>query len=188
MSSERGWLVAARWSHSRPRPPVGHRAGAAAWRRGEAGETLIELIVTIVIMGSAILAILGGVVTMVITSASHRGSVRSGNEAATVAELIASEDTPYQPCTTAGPAPSYDAVFGPGSSYANSAPGDYTVALTPAATPVLFLDDKHATTPTFDATCPAAGDQGTQQMTVTVTAGGSGRHSKESVTFVKRKP
>ncbi|HEY4375907.1 MAG TPA: hypothetical protein VGM93_02070 [Acidimicrobiales bacterium] len=160
-----------------PRPDAG----------AERGETLVELIVAIILMATAIVALLTAAVTMVVTSAANRGAVRTGNEAAIVAGLIASTDTPYQPCT-ASTSPSYDAVFDASSDYAHTTePAGYDVEITPGDA-VLYLHDKLAATPAFDATCPAGGDQGVQQMTVTVTADSGGKQVHESVTFVKRKP
>lgn len=141
--------------------------------RAEAGETLIELMVAVLVMGLAIVAILAGITTMITTSAYHRGSVRAGNEATTIAELI--QGAPYECPGT------YATAYAPP---AYTKPTGYTVTV---ATPK-YLDSRTTSTPTFGrTTCTAATDQGLQSITVTVRANRSGRNATESVTIVKQK-
>lgn len=75
-------------------------------RRSEAGTTLIELIVTVAIMGFAMLAILGGIGTSIIFADKQRQDATIGVVLTTSAEKIVSKtDTGYVACTDTYPAP-----------------------------------------------------------------------------------
>lgn len=56
--------------------------------RGEAGSTLVELIVTIAIMGIAFTTLLGGTFTAVAASDRHRKAAAAGNVLASFAEAV----------------------------------------------------------------------------------------------------
>ena len=139
--------------------------------RGQRGETLVELIITVVIMAISLGAVTLGIITMVRTSDQHRRSVRASNEAMTIAELI--DAMPYVAC---GSNPSYF----PPPGY--TTPTNFTVTVTRQN-----LVSRTATTPTFANACPAGGDQGAQQLTVRVTKSDPGSMSvSEQVVIVKR--
>lgn len=149
-------------------------------QRGQAGETLIELMVTSVLMGVAIVALVTGLLNTVIASDSHRRMTRSGNEAVRLSEAVIA--APYQRCTaTPDPATQYATVFASvGGTIA--APTGYTYSIVS----VQFLQDKTASTPVFGTTCPAS-DQGAQRVEVAVTSTGRST-ARESVIVVKRDP
>lgn len=86
---------------------------AAPHRRSEAGTTLIELVVTVAIMGFAMLAIMGGIGTSIIFADVQRKDATSRLVLTSAAEKIVSETEPdkYQACATTYPAPSSPAGY-----------------------------------------------------------------------------
>jgi hypothetical protein len=151
--------------------------------RGAAGETLIELMVTILIIGTAIVTLLGAISTMIIQSSVHRGQVRVANEATFVAELI--QNANYVSCAGAS---SYSAAYGGG----NWSPPNSQYQLT-VSTP-LYLQDNGGPTnntvpfkPTFGPTCVNTGgvDLGAQEIKVTVRGGRASNYVRTTLTIVK---
>jgi type II secretory pathway pseudopilin PulG len=148
-----------------------HRPRSVRPAHDERGETLIELMATVVLMGVSIVAIVGALMGVIQTSSQHRRATRAGNEAVNVVEFIRDQD--YTPCVTT-------------STYALPTPPprySYTISS------VRSLQSNTAGTPVWIATpggCNATNDQGAQQITVKVTATGTGAVSR-SLTFVKRK-
>jgi hypothetical protein len=64
--------------------------------RGEAGETLAELLVTIVLLGIAIVAIVGGLGDAILSSNVHRGHASAGALARSTAECLKDRTQPYR--------------------------------------------------------------------------------------------
>jgi Tfp pilus assembly protein PilV len=102
---------------------------------GDTGETLIELLVAIVILGIAVVAILGGIVVVVESSSMHRRQAQAQNGLRVWAEQISAAT--YSDCATAGsfslPSPSLPNGFTPtvtavqywsGTSFSNSCASD----------------------------------------------------------------
>jgi type II secretory pathway pseudopilin PulG len=58
---------------------------------GERGESLIELLIALVIMGIAVVAIVGGIATSIIISDVHRKQATAGADVRSYAEAIQSE-------------------------------------------------------------------------------------------------
>lgn len=73
---------------------------AASRRRSEAGTTLIELIVTVAIMGFAMLAIMGGIGTSIIFADIQRKEATAGLVLTSAAEKVVPDagDYKYEPC------------------------------------------------------------------------------------------
>src|SRR3954451_5688487 len=69
---------------------------------GDRGETLIEMLVTIVIMGITVTAVLGAIATSVALSATHRKQATAGAylraEAEAVESAVAASPSAYTPC------------------------------------------------------------------------------------------
>lgn len=59
-----------------------------AWRTDDQGETLIELVVAVAILGVAAVAILSGLMLSIRTSSAHRGEATSGSYVRSWAEAI----------------------------------------------------------------------------------------------------
>ena len=128
----------------------------------EAGFSLVEILVTIVIVGIAFAAILGGMVTSIVVSDLHRGQASADVLARSAAEAVKDQAIPYVPC---------------------AGPSDYVSALPTGAsiTSVRYWDGTSSNPVAFSGSCPNP-DKGMQLITVVA---GSGRAS-ETVEFVKR--
>lgn len=147
-----------------------HRPRTAHSAHDERGETLIELMATVVLMGVSIVAIVGALMGVIQTSSQHRRATRAGNEAVNVVEFI--RDQNYVACGSIG------------SYTLPSPPTRYSYSITSFR----VLQNKTAAPPVWIAPpggCTAANDTGAQQITVKVTATGTGAVSR-TLTFVKR--
>jgi type II secretory pathway pseudopilin PulG len=146
-------------------------------RRGERGETLIEIVLTVFIIAVALSAIVLGIFTMIRTSSQHRRAVRASNEAMSIAEKI--DGASYVKITAAGECTKANPYYPP-SGY--TAPSNMTVTVTRRN-----LQDRTANPPVYGDSCPSA-DQGAQELTVTVRHADSKGSATEKVTIVKREP
>ena len=119
------------------------------------GETLVELLMTIVILGLAIVALVTAMLAVIVTSNSHRRRVKAANELTTISEKIQGMD--YVPCAST-------------STYASAYSGITADNFTPSIDSVGWLADKNAATPAFNKpTCAtAADDLGLQQITISI--------------------
>lgn len=147
-------------------------SGADRWSASERGETLIEIMATVVLMGTAIIAVLSGLFTTIVSSDLHKRQTRAAAEVTNVVESI--DKATYSPCSGAT-IPTY-------ASALPALPAGFTIA----SVVVEPLVSSTATDPTFAATCPGAGDQGAQRITVSVTQGVGGRKVTEKIVYVKR--
>src|SRR4051794_27134465 len=130
-----------------------------ARRRSERGETLIEMLVAIVILGVAGVAILSGLQMTVMTSDLHRKQTSEGayvrNLAEAVQDYVATPGaTNYKPCAAAG---------------------DYIVpsVVSQLDLPASYAASQEAATNVGATTC--ASDPGVQQVTLTVSTPGDDR-------------
>src|SRR5262245_7635352 len=70
-------------------------------KRRDAGETLIEVLITMIILGGAIAALVGGISTTVLLSSRHRDLATANALLRSYAEAIKENArTGYQPCAT----------------------------------------------------------------------------------------
>jgi hypothetical protein len=117
-------------------------------RRGDAGETLVELLITIVVLGTSVLGVMGAVATAVGTSTLDRRQVQAQAVLRGWGEKVAGvDDAAYGDClgtsgvAAATPAPAaLPAGFGAavtGVSYWNTATGAFGAACTPGSDPGL---------------------------------------------------
>lgn len=138
-------------------------------RAPEAGETLIEILLSIMILGIAVSALLFGMGTAATTSGLHS---RQTLQAETLRNVVAAlQFLPYVNCASAG-------------QYVLTSSG-----LVPAGYNAAAVVDGWASGTTFAGTCPGTGDEGTQKVTVTVSLiQADDRVRNERVTVVKRKP
>lgn len=134
----------------------------------ERGETLVELLVTVVVLGLTGVALVAGLTTAVMISDSHRKAADAGATIRDYAEAIetAVVTSGYQVSC----APTYAADFTPPSGYT-----------TPAITAVSFWNGAG-----FPGTCDPTADTGLQRLTLRVSSM-DGR-AAESLTIVVRNP
>ena len=105
------------------------------------GTTLVEVIVTVVIMGIAFTAILGGVATQIIVSDVHRKQATAQTALRSYAEAVQAKSS-WPDCFSATPA-NVTANYGP-AAVNYTAPSSYSAA----ATAVQFWDGA-----AFQSTC-----------------------------------
>jgi type II secretory pathway pseudopilin PulG len=158
------------------------RRRSAQSTRDDRGETLVELMVALAIMGTAVIALVGGIGTFVHTSDIHRKQAKSQaflrEFAETLQSSMATYPTGYVACTT-------DASTGsPWLTYENL----YNVPV--ADRPmykvhVLGVAVWNRTTATY-TTCPAAGDAGVQRVTLQVYTADT--RADERLDIIVRKP
>lgn len=167
------------------------RTMRASSRRGEAGELLIETLLTVLLMATVIVGGSYMLATAVKVSALHQDVVRTTDEAAVASEALAR--IPYLRCGGSGAsAPSTVVGASPPTvaNYQQLLSSTYTapsgISATIKVNSIGFLHGVAATdtTAAFDPTCPAA-DLGAQKLTVTVVSS-SGSNIGSSVVFVKR--
>ncbi|MFE4856349.1 type II secretion system protein [Streptomyces sp. NPDC056670] len=135
-------------------------AGRAWRRRGEEGETLVEVLVAVVLMGVAFVTILGGIGTAIISSATQQKVTSADSVARSAAEKVVSD--PYVSCA--------------GSYGTPTPPAGYTVAVE-----IEYWDGMGA----FGPACPTA-DTGVQKVTLTVRSSGPHPVRDATLEVVKR--
>ncbi|HEY3716594.1 MAG TPA: type II secretion system protein [Jatrophihabitantaceae bacterium] len=132
----------------------------------DSGETLLELIVSIAILGVCVVAIGAGIALSVKTSAIHRDQTNASAFLHNFAESIQSS---YTSCAGATP-PNYATALAPPSGF------------NPPTAAVRFWDA--AAAQFSSATCPGT-DPGLQQVTLTLTST-NGYVSESLVTVVRK--
>ncbi|MCZ0983285.1 type II secretion system protein [Streptomyces diastatochromogenes] len=128
--------------------------------RGEEGETLIEVLVAVVLMGVAFVTVFGGIGTAIISSARQQKVTTADSVIRSAAEKLVA--TPYVPC-----ADSYDTP---------PPPAGYTVTVE-----IEYWDGVGA----FDQSCPTT-DTGVQKVTLTVHTTGPHPVRDTTLEVVKR--
>ena len=142
---------------------TGQALGGA--RDSESGETLVELMITIAILGVSMVAILGALWTT-LRVADFNSKTSSGDTvlrtfAETMKEGGAADTYHYVPCTVAGAAVAYPA-------YAPVAPYNHYDATVIQIQYLTGYDASNQPTFTTNGLCPSATDLGLQQLTVKV--------------------
>jgi type II secretory pathway pseudopilin PulG len=146
----------------------------ASRRRGlgpvDRGDTLIELVIAVAIMGVAMVAILGAVATAIIMSDTHRKQATAGNYARNYAEAIQNKvaDGGYVPCADAS-------AYSPLSGFV--VPAGYSVSIVPGS--MGYWDGA-----AWRTTCTT--DSGVQRLTTQVRSDDD--RASERVVVVLRKP
>jgi Tfp pilus assembly protein PilV len=131
------------------------------------GETLLELLITVVIMGVAVVALVGGIATAIRMSDIHRKQAEAGAYVRAYAEAIEN--------AVARPRSAYVECAGP-SAYAVYATGNAAYTAQPPV--VTYWNGS-----TFSASC--ASDTGVQKVSLSVTAGNT---VAETIDVIIRKP
>ena len=176
--------------HRRVVAPAGPRSRGAGGR--QEGETLLELMATVVLMGICIVALIGSLITAIGTAGKHRRITRVGNGAVNAAEVITAMD--YIVCARA--------TAGNGTvAGLDNDPNDssYVYRLNQALPPnvegmnyqiisVKRLRNTTSATAQWDTATSSCvtPDTGAQQITVRVTNTSGPGSIRRSITFVKR--
>ncbi|MCB0977559.1 MAG: hypothetical protein KDB02_08885 [Acidimicrobiales bacterium] len=125
--------------------------------RDEAGETLIETVMSLLLIATVVMAVIFSLFTVMRSTRAHRKIVRSGNESVAVAEQL--HQVPYLPCGG-----SVTPLDGYQNDVELNVPGFEADIID-----VRFLKDGNASLPpggdSFQTTCPTT-DQGVQELTV----------------------
>ncbi|MFD5141863.1 prepilin-type N-terminal cleavage/methylation domain-containing protein [Streptomyces sp. NPDC058401] len=138
-----------------------HRPRRHPWRhRGEEGETLIEVLVAVVLIGVAFVAILGGMGTAMISSVTQQKVTSADSVVRSAAEKVVG--APYVSCA--------------GGYETPAPPAGYTVTVE-----VEYWDGVGA----FGRACPTA-DTGVQKITLTVHSTGPRPVRDVTLEVVKR--
>jgi type II secretory pathway pseudopilin PulG len=141
-----------------PKWPLGERG-----EDSDRGETLLELIIAIAILGVCVVAIGSGIAMSITISALHRNQASAQDALHNYAETLQNS---YVPCTTST-APNY------AQNLKQLAPSSWPG-------PTVVVEYWIPTTATFSPTCPPGGDAGLQQVALTQ-ADASGRVSESLV-------
>lgn len=136
----------------------------------ESGFSLPEILVTIVIVGIAFAAILGGMITSITVSDLHRKQATADALARSAAEAVKDHAVGYVAC--AGPNAYRDAL--------PPAPSGYAVSISS----VVYWNGTSSDPMTFSGGCPSP-DAGAQKITI-VAASADGR-ATETVEIIKRR-
>ena len=145
-------------------------------RQEEGGETLLELMATVVLLGVAIVGMVGAMIGTVRTTTQYRRSALTGNEAVNLAEAVRA--LPYVPCATAA---SYTLPTAP-------------FRTTYAITEIRYLSNNTTAGQSWVSNCPTP-DQGVQRIRVRATSdtlpGGTGTRGRlgavnRTITIMKR--
>lgn len=134
-------------------------------RTDQRGETLVEILVTIAVVGITLTGILGGIALAVSSSGDQQGRATAETVLRDEAEALANASVAYVPCATTS---SYQPSYTPPAGWSASIT---TVRYWDAKTPAGWL-----------ASCPAP-DAGLQRLTLTATDG----RVTETVDVLKRR-
>jgi len=162
------------------------RALARRFRRSEAGETLIETLMTVAIMGIAFTAVFGAIWTSIRVADYASKTSKADTLVRAFAEDMKQRDgdAAYVPCTTAGGTVTYPAWTVP-LEYRNPTSG--VPLYTATITKIQYLSGYSNGVPQWSNTCPAS-DLGAQQLTLSATGPVTDPtvRGTESVTITKR--
>lgn len=115
---------------------------------GEAGETLLELLVSITILGVAVIAIASGLAGTVMVSSLHRQQSDAQRALRNYAESL--ESGSYNPCTSTSAA-----------SYSLGSTAGFVA-------PTVTVTYWNNSTPGFQPSCPSGGDTGLQKVKISL--------------------
>ncbi len=133
----------------------------------QAGETLIETLITVILLGLLGVGVVAAMTSII--SVSDYDAKQSGAETVLRSYAEAWDRAPYMACTASQPTNPYGSTTPPGFTL----PTGYTASVSS----VTFWNGTSSTPVTFGGTCPASGDAGLQSLTLRVTAP-RGRHRR----------
>lgn len=124
----------------------------------EGGETLVETLITVVLLGILATGIVGAFASVI--TVSDFDAKTAGAETVVRSYAEAWERRTYAACTAGSPVNPYS-----GQPSGWSTPGSYSAS----ADIVRFWDGTSTNPAVFVTTCPAGGDQGLQEVVLSVT-------------------
>ena len=158
--------------------------------RGQSGETLLELLITIVLLGTGIIAILSGLLTLVQTSELTANSTQASLLVQSYAEQLeqpmnaSTNLTTYLPCSPGAPqsatVTAYNTTY-PATGLPNT---NWTVQVVHVDFPTHAIQSQ--ATPDWNDICPATGDIGFQRLYIEAYANTANHPDKEQLVIVKR--
>jgi len=160
------------------KPPGAGAPRTGAGSPGERGETLVELLVALVILGVAVVAIVFGLGTSVLMSDVHRkqtqANVTARDYAEALQDAVTTNQSNYVNCAT-------PADYGPGTAKITATGFSVPTGYNASVTSLKYWDGTSA----FVSACPAT-DTGLQQVTLRVSS--TDTRATESLTLVLRLP
>jgi type II secretory pathway pseudopilin PulG len=148
------------------------------WIGRDEGETLLELVISVVILGISIVAILGGFATSIRMSDVHRKEANAGatvrDYGEWISNYVATSASGYAACAQRG----VSSPYAPTAVGFTTTPANYTASVTD-------VSYWNANGTAFISTCPAT-DQGVERLTLTVVS--SDTRASESLSIVIRRP
>jgi Tfp pilus assembly protein PilV len=148
--------------------------------KGESGETLAEILVTIAIVGVAVVALVGALAVGVSASSGHRQRASADTVARSVAEAVKDRDVPFDPNGTYQT--NANTIWGNSSGSAVDTTG-FNVTVTAQCLKTASASSATLSSNDFGS-CPVP-TTGVQLITVTATST-QGKAEQESVTILKR--
>jgi type II secretory pathway pseudopilin PulG len=133
--------------------------------RPEAGELLVETMMTVAIIGIAFVAVFGAVFTAIRIADKATKTSKADAVVRAYAEELKKPDglSTYVPCTVAGGTVTYPAALNPWTP-----PAPYATQYTATIKQIRYLTGYTAGVPQWSTTCPAA-DLGAQELTLSAT-------------------
>lgn len=131
-------------------------------RPSESGESLVELMITIAILGVAMVAVLGGIWTSMRVADYHRKTATADVVLRNFAEVLQASSGTYQyiPCATLSGALAYP-------TYSPPAPNaSYAATITTIEYLTGYTASDQPTWQVSTTGCPSGGDQGIQRLTL----------------------
>jgi len=149
--------------------------GQQTERDAERGETLIEILITMIVMGIAVVALLAGLAATVRLGTHNSQVTHVRNSAQTYAEMLKAPvgALVYEPCGTYG---TLDQSFLPNASYSARIKSVEYVTIVP--------DGNIRDAATWGSACSV--DKGLQRLVIEVKVTSGGMSSIETVAIIKR--
>jgi type II secretory pathway pseudopilin PulG len=149
------------------------KSPASPRRRSERGETLVETMITVVLLGLLAVGVVASLGTNILVSDTD--ARLAGSEAVIRSYAQAWQNMPYQPCTSsANP-------YGASAPAGFTAPTGFTASLVSVKA---WNSGSGASSPATFTACPTT-DTGLQSLDLKVA---SSRGTEQTLTIVKRKP
>jgi hypothetical protein len=154
--------------------------------RGEAGETLAELLVTISIIGLAVVVLVGALATAIKASTTHREHSTADTMARSIAEAFKNPDPTVPPNPNPGLLPNVDVYVDCATSYPTTTVDTTRFTVTQKITYWKGNGSAHEGSDFVSSCNSPADDKGLQLVRITVTANGPKAES-DTVSILKRR-